>query len=94
MKVVKNADGQVVAFGPDGDQYEPFVPEGFTLEYAETAELWIDPAQAKRDAQAKKEAQVTPLALLKLIESGDKARAGVLVAEIETAKLASVSDEQ
>lgn len=38
MKVVKE-NGKVVAFGPDDDNYQPYLKAGQTLEIAETAEL-------------------------------------------------------
>jgi hypothetical protein len=48
-KIVKNTEGDVVAFGPNDDSYEPTVKDGetLTIESGKTAEDLIKAYQAK-----------------------------------------------
>jgi hypothetical protein len=48
-KIVKNASGKVVGFGPNEDFYEPAVPDGCTLEITEVEP--IDPQMVAEQAQ-------------------------------------------
>jgi len=34
-KLVKNSNGSVVAFGPNCDEYDPFISEGYSLDISE-----------------------------------------------------------
>jgi hypothetical protein len=42
LKIVKDATGRTVGFGPNADCYDPVVPLGGALEYGDTAELSPD----------------------------------------------------
>jgi hypothetical protein len=48
-KIVKNAAGEVVAFGPNDENYEPFIKDGetLTIESGKEAEDSIKEYQAK-----------------------------------------------
>ena len=43
LKIVKAADGRTVGFGPNVDFYEPAIPVGGRIEFADTAELESEP---------------------------------------------------
>ncbi|WP_341918699.1 hypothetical protein [Polaromonas sp. YR568] len=43
LKVVKDAQGRTVGFGPNADFYEPSIPDGGSLEYGDTAEMYVPP---------------------------------------------------
>jgi hypothetical protein len=49
-KIVKNQSGEVVAFGPDDENYEPTVKDGetLTIESGKKAEDMIKEYQAKQ----------------------------------------------
>ncbi len=51
-KIVKNAAGDVVAFGPDDENYEPFIKDGetLTIQSGKVAEDLIKEYQAKQAA--------------------------------------------
>jgi hypothetical protein len=54
-KIVKNESGDVVAFGPDDDNYDPLLKDGeiLTIESGKNAEDMIKAYQAKLANEAK-----------------------------------------
>ncbi len=48
QKIVLDAFGHVVGFGPDDGNYAPTIPKGGSITGGEDAVLWIDEAEAAR----------------------------------------------
>lgn len=84
FKVVRDAEGRTIAYGPNSDHYEP--GQGYAVE-AEAPAIWADPKDAIR-------AQITDLEAKQLLLMARFQRESTLqAAEDEAMRLAGLSPE-